>query len=390
MNPHKSGNNDVAVKDNEDRYMGIRQELEIDKLFRALVKLEGSDLHLKVNRPPYIRVNGTLRPMNRGPIEDSEAVRLIMPMLDARRRQILDETGGVDFAHVVNVDGNDWRFRVNILQQQGHIGMVTRRVNRFIPDFAKLNLPPVIEELCKFDQGMVLLAGVTGSGKSTTIASMLNYINAHYRKHILTLEDPIEFTFTEDKCLINQREVGIDVVDFSIGMKHAVREDPDVMLVGEMRDRETFHTAIQAAETGHLVFGTIHASTAPSTIGRILNLFPQEMHAELRSGIAQNMKAIIAQKLLPSIQQGVGRVPTVEIMTFSATVKKLVLEARDEKLADLIRMSAKDGMQDFTLSLKDLVDRELIDRAVALEVAPNVEALKMALKGIDVSQPGIL
>jgi len=390
MNPHKSGNNDVAVEDEEDRYMGVRQELEIDKLFRALVKLEGSDLHLKVNRPPYVRVNGTLRPMNRGPIDDAEGVRLIMPMLDARRRDILDKTGGVDFAHVVNEDGADWRFRVNILQQQGHLGMVTRRVNRFIPNFAKLNLPPVIEELCKFDQGMVLLAGVTGSGKSTTIASMLNYINANYRKHILTLEDPIEFTFTEDKCLINQREVGIDVVDFSIGMKHAVREDPDVMLVGEMRDRETFHTAIQAAETGHLVFGTIHASTAPSTIGRILNLFPQEMHAELRSAIAQNMKAIIAQKLLPSIKPGVGRVPTAEIMTFSPTVRKLVLEGRDEKLADLIRMSAKDGMQDFTLSLKDLVDRELIDRAVALEVAPNVEALKMALKGIDVSQPGIL
>ena len=165
---------------------------------------------------------------------------------------------------------------------------------------------------------MVLLAGVTGSGKSTTIASMLNWINANYRKHILTLEDPIEFTFTEDKCLINQREIGIDVVDFELGMKHAVREDPDVMLVGEMRDRETFLTAIQAAETGHLVFGTIHASTAPSTIGRILDLFPQDMHPALRSAIASNMKAIVAQKLLPSIAPGVGRVPTVEIMTFIA------------------------------------------------------------------------
>ena len=268
--------------------------------------------------------------------------------------------------------------------------MVARRVSRFIPDFAKLNLPPVMEKLCKYDQGMVLLAGVTGSGKSTTIASMLNYINRNYRKHILTLEDPIEFTFTEDKCLINQREIGIDVVNFELGMKHAVREDPDVMLVGEMRDRETFHTAIQAAETGHLVFGTIHASTAPSTIGRILNLFPQEMHAELRSAIAQNMKAIIAQKLLPSIKPGVGRVPTCEIMVFTPTVRKLILEGRDERLGDLIRMSAKEDMQDFTASLKDLVDRELIDRAVALEVAPNVEALKMALKGIDVSQPGIL
>ncbi len=165
---------------------------------------------------------------------------------------------------------------------------------------------------------MILLAGITGSGKSTTIASMLDWINHRYRKHILTLEDPIEFTFTDDKCLINQREIGMDVKDFGIGMKHAVREDPDVMLVGEMRDRETFETAIQAAETGHLVFGTIHASTAPSTIGRILDLFPQNMHAALRSAMAFNMKAIIAQKLLPSIKPGVGRVPTCEIMTFYA------------------------------------------------------------------------
>ena len=167
-----------------------------------------------------------------------------------------------------------WRFRVNLLQQLGHVGMVARRVNSVVPDFRGLFLPPIIEKLCHFDQGMVLLAGVTGSGKSTTIASMLNLINHTYRKHILTLEDPIEFVFTEDKCLINQREIGLDVVDFEIGMKHAVREDPDVMLVGEMRDKETFMTAIHAAETGHLVFGTIHASSASTTIGRILDLFP--------------------------------------------------------------------------------------------------------------------
>ena len=153
---------------------------------------------------------------------------------------------------------------------------------------------------------MILLAGVTGSGKTTTIASMLDWINHRYHKHILTLEDPIEFTFTEDKCLINQREIGMDVKDFGTGMKHAVREDPDVMLVGEMRDRETFETAIQAAETGHLVFGTIHASTAPSTIGRILDLFPQEMHSAIRSALVFNMKAIVAQKLLPSIKKGVA------------------------------------------------------------------------------------
>jgi twitching motility protein PilT len=373
-----------------ERFLGKRQELEIDKLFRALVKLEGSDLHLKAGRPPYVRVKGSLRPLSRGPIDDEEMVRICFAMFDERRRAIFDETGGCDFAHVVDVDGVNWRFRVNMLQQLGHVGMVARRVNNFIPDFAGLNLPPVMEDLCKFDQGMVLLAGVTGSGKSTTIASMLNYINHNYRKHILTLEDPIEFTFTEDKCLINQREIGTDVVDFGIGMKHAVREDPDVMLVGEMRDPETFMTAIHAAETGHLVFGTIHASTAPSTVGRILDLFPQDMHNALRSAVAMNMRAIVAQKLLPSIKPGVGRVPTVEIMTINATARKLLLEERDEKLGDLIRMSAKDGMQDFTMSLKDLVERELIDRNVALEVAPNVEALKMALKGIDVKTPGIL
>jgi twitching motility protein PilT len=310
--------------------------------------------------------------------------------MNERSRKIFDRDGGADFAHMVDVEGTNWRFRVNLLQQLGHIGMVARRVNSWIPDFEGLNLPPSIERLCTYDQGMILLAGVTGSGKSTTIASMLNWINHRHRKHILTLEDPIEFVFTEDKCLINQREIGLDVVDFEIGMKHAVREDPDVMLVGEMRDKETFMTAIHAAETGHLVFGTIHASTAPSTIGRILDLFPQEMHSALRSAIAMNMKGIIAQKLLKSIKPGVGRVPTVEIMTFNPMVRKLILEEEDHKLGDVIRISKEDGMQDFTTSLKKLVDDELIDREVAMEVAPNREALKMALKGIEVRQPGII
>ncbi|HVX11189.1 MAG TPA: PilT/PilU family type 4a pilus ATPase [Pirellulales bacterium] len=365
-------------------------ELEIDKLFRALVKLKGSDLHMKVGRAPIVRVNGTLRPLDRGPIDDEEMVRLIFPMFTDRNRKIFEETGGADFAHTTDVDGVKWRFRVNVLQQLGHVGLVARRVNQFIPPFEGLNLPPVMESLCKWDQGMVLLAGVTGSGKSTTIASMLNWINQNYRKHILTLEDPIEFVFTEDKCLINQREIGMDVKDFGIGMKHAVREDPDVMLVGEMRDEETFLTAIHAAETGHLVFGTIHASGAPSTIGRILDLFPQSMHPALRSAIAMNMKAIVGQKLLPSIKPGVGRVPTVEIMVFNSIIRKLVLEEKDEKLADAIRMCEKEGMQDFTMSLKSLVDLDLIDRATAFEVAPNVDALRMALKGIEVRAPGIL
>ncbi len=370
--------------------MHVRPNVEVDKLFRACVKLEASDLHLKVGKPPMVRIDGTLRPMNREEISDEEMVQLCYPLLNERNRKIFERDGGADFAHTCDVDGTTWRFRVNLLQQLGHMGMVARRVSSWIPDFEGLHLPPSIKDLCTFDQGMVLLAGVTGSGKSTTIASMLNWINHRQRKHILTLEDPIEFVFTEEKCLINQREIGLDVVDFEVGMKHAVREDPDVMLVGEMRDKETFMTAIHAAETGHLVFGTIHASSAATTIGRILDLFPQDMHSALRSAIAFNMRGIVAQKLLKSIKPGVGRVPTVEIMNFTPTVKKLILEEEDSKLPDAIRIGAEDGMQDFTQSLKSLVDDQLIDRAVALEVAPSREALKMALKGINVSQGGIL
>jgi twitching motility protein PilT len=345
---------------------------------------------MKAGKPAYVRVKGSLKPLNTPPIDDDEMERLLMPMMNERNRKIFDETGGADFAYMIEVDGVAWRFRVNMLKQLGHTGLVARRVNNDIPNFEGLFLPPVIESLCKFDQGMVLLAGVTGSGKSTTIASMLNWINRHYNKHILTLEDPVEFMFSEDKCLINQREIGIDVINFEIGMKHAVREDPDVMLVGEMRDHETFMTAIHAAETGHLVFGTIHASSAASTIGRILDLFPQDMHSALRSAIAFNMRGIVAQKLLPSIKPGVSRVPTCEVMTFNSTVKKLILEEQDAKLPDAIRIGAQDGMQDFTMSLKHLVETDMIDRATAFEVAPSVDALKMALKGIDVKAAGIL
>ncbi len=380
----------VSAEELARRFNKKREDREVDRYFRALVKMKGSDLHMKVGRPPIIRIHGTLTDLNRGPIEAEEMIRLLLPIMNERQRAIFDRDGGTDFAYIVDVDGESWRFRVNLLQQLGNLGMVARRVNNFIPGFEGLNLPPVMETLCHFDQGMVLLAGVTGSGKSTTIASMLNYINRIYKKHILTLEDPIEFVFKDEKCLINQREVGQDVLDFGIGMKHAVREDPDVILVGEMRDQETFMTAIHAAETGHLVFGTIHASSAPSTIGRILDLFSEDMHSAIRSAIAMNMKAIVAQKLLKSIKPDVGRVPTCEVMTFNPTVKKLILEEQDHKLADAIRIGEAEGMQEFTKSLKDLIDKELIDRPTAFEVAPNKEALKMRLKGIHVSQPGIL
>ena len=368
----------------------FKKGLEVDKLFKQMIKVNGSDLHLKVGKPATIRVRGDLTEVNMPPISKEQMEQLLMPMMDERNTNIFRNEGGADFSYVVEHEGEPWRFRVNLFIQMGNTGMVSRKVERSIPDFAGLNLPPIMESLCIYDQGMVLLAGVTGSGKSTTIASMLNWVNHNYTKHILTIEDPIEFVYTQKKCLINQREIGIDVKDFEIAMKHAVRQDPDIMLVGEMRDMETFSTAMHAAETGHLVFGTIHASNAPSTIGRILDLFPQSMHSALRSSMGFNMNAIVAQKLLKTIVDKPKRVPIIEVMIMNGTIRKLILEHKDEKLPDAMRIGKDDGMQLFNDSLYGFIQKEFISRADAFEISPNIEQLKMMLKGIDVKGPGIL
>jgi twitching motility protein PilT len=366
----------------------LRREHEVDKLFRMVMKHEGSDLHLKVGLPPMMRLKGIIRHMEMRPLSQDDMERLVYPIMSERLRNMLEETGGADFAHVV---GNDeCRFRVNFFKQRGRLSLVARRVNNNVPTFAKLGLPPSIEKLCHYDQGMIMLAGVTGSGKSTTIASMLDFINERERVHILTIEDPIEYMFTDKKAVINQREVGLDVSDWNTALKHAVREDPDIILVGEMRDRDTFEAGINAAETGHLVFGTIHASSAPSTIGRILDLFPADMHNAIRQALAFNLKAIVCQKLIPSIKPGVQRVPTNEIMILNPTVRELIIKGEDKKLSDAIRIGFLEGMLDFTESLRQLVERGDVDKAAALEVAPNPEALKMAIKGIKVAAPGIL
>jgi len=369
-------------------------EPEANKLFRMVMKHKGSDLHLKVGLAPAMRLGGVLRQMQLPTLSAHDMERIMFPLLTPRNKQILEETGGVDFAHII-ADGNiETRFRVNLFRQRGKLSLVARRVNTSIPNFEGLGLPPVMAEITQYDQGIILLAGVTGSGKSTTIASMLQYINERERMHILTVEDPIEFTFTDDKSIINQREVGIDVLDWDIALKHAVRQDPDIILVGEMRDHHTFSAAMHAAETGHLVFGTIHASSAPSTIGRLLDLFPQDMHHALRQSLEFNLKAVVAQKLLPTTKEwqakGISRVPTVEIMRTNPTVRKLIMNGEDNKLGDAIRIGKEEQMQDFTESLKQLVQAEKIERATAFEVAPNVEQLKMSLKGINVAQPGIL
>jgi twitching motility protein PilT len=365
-----------------------RREPEVNKLFRMVMKHEGSDLHLKVGLPPMMRLKGVIRQMEAKPLTQEDMERLLFPVMNEHHRKILEDTGGADFAHVVG--NEECRFRVNLFKQRGRLSLVARRVNTKVPTFEKLGLPPSIETLCHFDQGMIILAGVTGSGKSTTIASMLDFINEHERVHILTIEDPIEYMFADKKAVINQREVGLDVSDWHTALKHAVREDPDIILVGEMRDRETFEAGINAAETGHLVFGTIHASSAASTIGRILDLFPADMHQAMRQSLGFNLKSIICQKLLPSIKPGVQRVPTNEIMILNPTIRELIIKGEDKKLSDAIKIGFLEGMIDFTESLRQLVERGDVDRAAAMEVAPNPEALKMALKGIKVATPGIL
>jgi twitching motility protein PilT len=363
-----------------------KKEPEVNKLFRWVMKEQGSDLHLKVGQPPMMRLRGDIKRSNARPLTQEDMERLLLPALSVKQRKILDDEGGVDFSYVVGQD--ECRFRVSLFRQRSRLSLVSRRVNTTIPNFATLGLPPSIEKLCNFPEGLVILAGVTGSGKSTTIASMLDYLNEREPLHILTVEDPIEFTFTDKKSVINQREIGLDCIDWHKALKDAVRQDPDVILVGELRDIETFEAAIHAAETGHLVFGTIHASSAHTTINRILDLFPPDKHKAIRQAMANNLKAVVAQKLVKGLK--VGRVPTNEIMIVNPTIRKLISEEMDNKIADAIKIGYLEGMVDFTENLRQLVERGDIDKATALEIAPSPEQLKMALKGIKVAAPGIL
>jgi twitching motility protein PilT len=364
----------------------VKREPEVNKLFRMVMQYKASDLHLKAGQPPMMRLRGDIVKAKAPPLSGEDLERLLLPLCKPKHREILEVEGGVDFSYVI---GNDEaRFRVSLFKQRGKLSLVARLVNSFIPSFKELGLPDSIESLCHYPDGMIIFAGVTGSGKSTSIAAMLDYIAEREPLHILTIEDPIEITFTDKKSYINQREIGLDVIDWHKALKDAVREDPDVILVGELRDVDTFEAAINAAETGHLVFGTIHASTAPSTINRILDLFPVGKHNAVRKGLANNLRAIIAQKLLKGLKK--PRHPTNEIMIVNPTVKKLIAEGEDLKLHDAIKMFYNEGMVDFTENLRQLVERGEVDKHTALEFAPDPEKLKMAFKGIKVSAPGIL
>ncbi|MFY7953003.1 MAG: type IV pilus twitching motility protein PilT, partial [Armatimonadaceae bacterium] len=338
-------------------------EPPVNQLFRTVLKHKGSDLHLKAGLSGAMRLRGVIQKMQTKPLSQDDLEKLLFPIMNEKQR---------------------------ILKQRGKLALVARLVNTSIPSFEKLGLPATIEKLCHFEQGLVILAGVTGSGKSTTIASMLEYMNQREALHILTIEDPIEFVFQDKMSIVNQREVYLDVCDWHTALKHAVREDPDIILVGEMRDQETFEAGVHAAETGHVVFGTIHASTAASTVSRILDLFPPVQHHAIRQTLGFNLKAVVAQKLVPSIKPGVSRVPTNEIMLVNPTIKDLILKSKDDSLLPCIKASYQEGMVDFNENLRQLVERGDIDKPTALEFSPNAEQLKMVFKGIKFAAQGIL
>ncbi|MDA3962206.1 MAG: PilT/PilU family type 4a pilus ATPase [Planctomycetota bacterium] len=360
--------------------------MEIVKLFSMMVKHNASDLHVKVGQPPVFRVSGQLsRMQNVSSLEPDQTQQLLEPLLSEDQLATLRSRGNVDFAWYQEDVG---RFRCNIFLQRGYLSAAIRKVNLEIPSYEQLGLPADIAKVAEYEAGLVLIGGVTGSGKSTTLASILSDINNKRRCHILTIEDPIEYLFHDNLAIINQREIGIDVMDFKDALRAAVRQDPDVMLVGEMRDAETFETALTAAETGHLVFGTVHSSGAAQTIGRILDLFPEEKHEQIRTGLGFNLRAVLNQKLLRAKDKAVGRVPAVETMFNTPIVRKLILEGEDNRLHDAIKADTDNGCRSFNQVLAILVKQGKITQDVALKAAPNAEELRMAMSGIVISDAG--
>lgn len=351
----------------------------INKYFKACAKLDASDLHLKAGQPPAFRVKGDLKRAQEPALTSEQIEQMVFEILTTPQKQFYLEHGALDFAH--DLEGRE-RFRVNVFRQRGSTSLAARRVNSKIRSFEELRLPAVIENFADYDQGLVLLAGITGSGKSTTIATIIDTINRKRAAHIVTVEDPIEFIFEDKKSFINQREIGIDVKDFHAALKYLMREDPDVVLVGELRDRETFEAAMHAAETGHLVFGTIHASSAAQTITRLLDLFPEGARHLVRQSLIFSLRAVICQKLIASLIPAVSRVPVCEVMVVNASIRKLIEEGRDYEITSILRNSREEGMQDFTTALYDLVQKEWTDLKSAYEIAPNPEELRMMLKGI--------
>ena len=363
-------------------------EEEMKRLLSFLGKHEASDLHLKVGYPPYVRIGGHLRKLEMPPIPDTLCVHeMIRPLAPEKRWHEFETQGALDFSAS---DETGDRYRINIFRSQGDIHVAVRRVQAKILDFEGLNLPDIYRDLISNTmEGLILVCGVTGSGKSSTLAAMIEYINQHRSLHIITIEDPIEFEFHGKKSIISQREIGLDVPNFAAALRVVVRQDPDAILIGEMRDRETMSAAIQAAETGHLVMGSLHCADAQLSFSRILEFFDRSEHSFIRSSLSNSLRAIMCQRLIPGVESG-ARYPATEVLLANAIVKQKIRDEEDQDLTAILHQCRDEGMRDYTYSLCELVNQDLILRAVAMDYAPSREALSSALKGIDSSAASIL
>jgi len=352
----------------------------IVSLLRTMVEKDASDLHLRVGTPPVLRVNGALVPLNNEPLTKEDMIQLARQCLTDRQKREFDERWELDFALSLSKVG---RFRVNMFKQRGSIAFAIRRVHFTIPTFEELNLPPVLAEISDARRGMVLVTGITGSGKSTTLAAMISYINKTRSENIITIEDPIEFVHANDKSIIAQREVGGDTTSYALALRQALRQDPDVILLGEIRDMETMSLTIQAADTGHLIFSTLHTMDAVQTINRIISFYPPHQHQEIRLLLASNLRAIVSQRLLPRADVP-GRIPAVEILIGTATVREYIIDPlKTPMIRDLIAEgSIQYGMQTFDQSLMKLLKEGKISLDTALANASNPDDFRLRLAGI--------
>lgn len=338
--------------------------MDIAELLAFSVKSNSSDLHLSSGLPPMIRVDGDLRKINVPPLEHKEVIKIIYDVMNDRQRKEFEEFLETDFSFEIE---NLSRFRVNVFHQSRGAAAVFRTIPSKISSMIDLGLPTIFEEMSNYPKGLVLITGPTGSGKSTTLAAMIDYINSTRYDHILTVEDPIEFVHQSKKCLLNQREVHRDTLSFNAALRSALREDPDVILVGELRDLETIRLAMTAAETGHLVFGTLHTNSATKTINRIIDVFPEKEKAMVRSMLSESLQAVIAQTLLKKTEG--GRVAALEIMICTGAIRNLIREDKVAQMYSSIQTGQSKGMQTLDQHLTELVHRNIISRNTAYEVA---------------------
>jgi len=353
----------------------------IDDLLRIAMERKASDLHLKVGNYPYLRVDGELVPLSDQPrVSAEDMLNMAFSMMSNRQKQKFKEAAELDMAYGVAGLG---RFRVNVFQQRGNVGVVLRVIPTKIRALDELYLPKIIEQICEESRGLVLVTGVTGSGKSTTLAAMIDRINSVRPEHIITIEDPIEFLHRDKKGFVNQREVEVDTASFGAALRASLRQDPDTILVGEMRDLETIGTALHAAETGHLVFSTLHTLDAVETINRIISVFPPPEQKQIRLQMAAVLKAVVSQRLVRKAD-GTGRVPAVEVLMATEYIRECIITPEKTRLIHeaLQAGTSQYGMQTFDQSLYDLYQQGLITYETALENASKPDDFKLRIQGI--------